>query len=1137
MIIDSGKALLKRAKSEELVYNWHEAAILYKQVAEGFLMNDIKKDSAIAFNKLGYAYSKAALSAESSEDYFDHCNCAIDAYEKARSIFKETGNKPMELESEALMFYVTSISQSSLIKAKEAASKSIDLLVESSEGHSKKGDKEGIARTLSKAATISVSLILYCSELEEVLEVARKGREISEKARRISEEIKNVQYIAAALSSEFGIVSDMTVYKLEYQILSIFPKRIAKWSHLKCEKYLKLIEDTNDSRVRATIYNVVGRCYIDYGLNYIEEETEQQKYFLKAIELLEKSVEYAINSKDKSAIILNLYEFFQAIAVSGKIDYLVKKRVEYFPLLRKFSEIFATSINFWNFFVNIALANYYSNAVMYSQDFLTPTNKKPYGKKGIEYALKALKMTTFTPFCVHLYVILTNIYSMLTYLTKKIDKQEDYAKILSEFARKAEDIGKDYDEGYPQPTRPQFTYNAALYVAYKTLADISEVHSEKAEMLQKSASALEESTVGIKHLRLSIESKLSLGALYEEISILTKDVDKLNKAKEIFIEAIQEALKTGYTAARITAYASIARIEDRLGNFTASADNYEKVKSLYSEMLKITTYEVSKEEIKQKRDYNNVWSLIERARAYHKIESHLKARDNYIKARKILEILPNFNYEAPYYGAWALLEDAEQFSHEEKIEDALEMYNSSKQAFINASDVLKKSYDQIKDKLKNERLEKLVQVAKMRIDYCNAKINLEEAKILEKQSKHLVSAEKFALAASQFENICKLFEGEQDQTNLRAIYYLCKAWETMQLAEEYEEHDRYEVAANLFKKAQEFFTDTKLKLLASGNSAICQALKFGHDFDKCYEAEPKGECFSNIRQLLSEAASFYGKGGFKNGEYWALATSMYFEAMWNLDKAQEELDLKERKRFLEDGSKSLHSAIKLFQKAGYEEKVKEVQARLTSLEKEESVLLSVSNIFILPPITGSTFRIKAPSCPVETSQSIKIEDFRKLAPDLRKVPREIVSNLIELKHIKKTSDVKDVLVFVSYATKDSIDFKIRDIAEFLTECEKISNVLYWQEDLKDNIIKYMNDNLGKCDIMLLFCSPNALTSVPVEKEWTAADIMEKPIIPVFNDPDHIPPLLKPRLGIQLDPLDFKKNLDDIYNLIVKKLEY
>ncbi len=129
-----------------------------------------------------------------------------------------------------------------------------------------------------------------------------------------------------------------------------------------------------------------------------------------------------------------------------------------------------------------------------------------------------------------------------------------------------------------------------------------------------------------------------------------------------------------------------------------------------------------------------------------------------------------------------------------------------------------------------------------------------------------------------------------------------------------------------------------------------------------------------------------------------------------------------------------------------------------------------------------------------------------------------------------------ILVFVSYATKDAEIYKIRGLAELLTKHEKIFDVLYWQEDMKDNIIKYMNDNLDRCDIMILFCSPNALVSEPVEKEWTAADIMGKPIIPIFNNSDHIPPLLKTRLGLQFDPFDLQKNVDEVYNLILKKLE-
>ena len=136
----------------------------------------------------------------------------------------------------------------------------------------------------------------------------------------------------------------------------------------------------------------------------------------------------------------------------------------------------------------------------------------------------------------------------------------------------------------------------------------------------------------------------------------------------------------------------------------------------------------------------------------------------------------------------------------------------------------------------------------------------------------------------------------------------------------------------------------------------------------------------------------------------------------------------------------------------------------------------------------------------------------------------------------KTARDEDILVFVSYATKDAEVFKIKEIAEILSNHEKVSDVLYWQEDMKDNIIKYMNDNLDRCDIMLLFCSPNALASEPVEKEWTAADIIGKPIIPIFTDPAHIPALLKTRLGIKFDPFNFQKNTSEIYNLILKKLK-
>ena len=128
-----------------------------------------------------------------------------------------------------------------------------------------------------------------------------------------------------------------------------------------------------------------------------------------------------------------------------------------------------------------------------------------------------------------------------------------------------------------------------------------------------------------------------------------------------------------------------------------------------------------------------------------------------------------------------------------------------------------------------------------------------------------------------------------------------------------------------------------------------------------------------------------------------------------------------------------------------------------------------------------------------------------------------------------------ILVFLSYATKDAETLQIKALAEGLTMCPEIDDVLYWQEDVHDDIIAYMNENVGKCDVFVLFCSPHALDSVPVNKEWMAADALNKPIIPMFTSPDYIPPLLSSRLGIQIDVFNLEDNIKKLRRLILKKV--
>ncbi|MFX1364554.1 MAG: TIR domain-containing protein [Promethearchaeota archaeon] len=136
--------------------------------------------------------------------------------------------------------------------------------------------------------------------------------------------------------------------------------------------------------------------------------------------------------------------------------------------------------------------------------------------------------------------------------------------------------------------------------------------------------------------------------------------------------------------------------------------------------------------------------------------------------------------------------------------------------------------------------------------------------------------------------------------------------------------------------------------------------------------------------------------------------------------------------------------------------------------------------------------------------------------------------------IKEPEKKEGLLVFVSYATRDADLYNIAEFSRKLEGYKEIGEVLYWQEDMHDSIIEYMNDNLRRSDVVLLFCSPNALESVPVKKEWMAAEAIQKPIIPIFIKPEHIPTLLSDRLGIEFDSFDLQKNVQAIYELVLKK---
>jgi hypothetical protein len=139
----------------------------------------------------------------------------------------------------------------------------------------------------------------------------------------------------------------------------------------------------------------------------------------------------------------------------------------------------------------------------------------------------------------------------------------------------------------------------------------------------------------------------------------------------------------------------------------------------------------------------------------------------------------------------------------------------------------------------------------------------------------------------------------------------------------------------------------------------------------------------------------------------------------------------------------------------------------------------------------------------------------------------------EERRIEPGEKLGELVIFISYATADAELYRIQELTKRLEEYDEIKEVTYWQKDMKGNIKQWMSDNVGRCHAMILFCSENALNSRDVNEEWTAADMERKPIIPVFLNPDHTPTLLKSQLGLEFDLMDFDKNINRLYTLVMK----
>ncbi|MFX0070195.1 MAG: nitrilase-related carbon-nitrogen hydrolase [Candidatus Hermodarchaeota archaeon] len=979
---ESESNLLKQAIKEEKAYNLAEAAKLYELIAKSYLDKHLLEEAARLFEKAGEAYYIAYFQANSKENSEEITKKGVNVFKEAADIFKQNRSKFEELECRALNLLLESIRTDSIIESRKKCRNALELIKQSYELCIKNDDQNALARILNRLTMISGHLIFLCDEPEEIIDLYQKGMDKIYKACEVALDVKNLSYFAL---SWFWGMQHLTFA----QVILDFRKDERYLENLKkflliFKKNLGFFENYNNSIYLAMIYLTAGNLYFTYGFHIIDDEIEQNEYFNKSINLSEKALDNARKVSGRAIIIPILFVLNWWSMLFGRFQYVQKRIISDIDEIIELGNVYegySLSLQAMSFYLP---AFYYANIAQMSL-FNFP-QRKIYAEKGIEYALKILKCTANFLFSLWAYHLLILSHSQLSYLNTAKNKRDEHIKKMLDYVNEVKKVSENCEGGFGRATR-----YACIYRAHKTLSNLSHNEEEKIKMLSIAIDASKnylgcaiESRTGI------IAGKMRLGLLYEELSLLDGKIDTIMEARDLFLQIIEECQERGYRSYLAATYEYIARLEDRMGNFTASAKYYEKAQSAYFEALKNIEYRPLKRRVNEKLNYTKAWNLIENAKAYHKNDNYLKAKDYYNSGSNLLKNLPNFNYEAYYYSAWALQEDAEQASKQELHEEAIIRFEDTKTYFNDARKMMEKISKRSKDKSTVMRVQKLEKVAKLRINYCSARSDIERARILEKQGDHTAAADLFASAASQFRYICNLFKVERERNELEAIYYLCRAWESMELAEKYEDPERFAEAANLFEKAGKLFMENSMKFLASGNAAFCQALEYGCEFDETIETNIKAELYPRIKIMVRKAAESYRKGGFTSGADWALATSIYFDAAWSLIRADEDLDFEQKNEFLRVGSEYLRSAADLFAKSGNIHKNQEVLERLNMVEKEKKIIFSALNSITKPSISSSTTGITAPACSLETSQSPRLGEVYQFNEEERRVIQEKV---------------------------------------------------------------------------------------------------------------------------------------------------
>ncbi|MEJ2241670.1 MAG: hypothetical protein P8Y18_05970, partial [Candidatus Bathyarchaeota archaeon] len=787
---------LNNAKIQEKKYNWLEAADIYNQ-AYRLVPNDFEKTAEFQ-EIIGSCLFRAAYQTKTIQDFKKILKQSIEAFEKATKFYQKTSIKDKDAKvnhTKALVAYISARIETNIPQKRELLEDWLKLENEALKYYENVGNQIEIGKSCNEIAEKLFDKRCLESNWNAVQDDILKEAEYSVRSiRALSKTNNNYEITRAYILAHKGysnIVWFRAVDKTSQMLQKIeeYGKKAEDFSKKAGDAYLLgllLITLATNSSSRSNpelalqTYNkaikcgkiardnyIVGRASLwkgttIYWYKIVEEDPDKQRKEIKsALKFVQEGI-YLFSTINSYGQRFSAY--FALVDIIKFLSSTETKLENKFQLLEKVVEIGREYIRVVKgetiSFVTI-LFHAFSNALHGLAEIqISQAKKKQLLEEALIYRKKQLKaMQQISPFD---YVIFSLSYHF-------------NAQILTELAKMATGQEK-----------------------IKLLKKAAKSMKNCIKLIEKD---LKDSPDGMKNGRYGLQYYM-YGQILEQLFSLTKNKKLIENAIKAYKGAIKRFSKVDSKSRIAESYWQIARLKNHLGDNIESAQNY----LIAAENYRLTAEKNPKikEFYWQHAQYMQAWSEIEKAKYNHKIEEYELSSDYYKKAANLHKTSEFWSYLTQNYLAWAKMEDAEDLSKKDDPLQALDAFKNAHKRFNIAKQSILSKLNELQASDEKNMANSLIKASDLRQRYCQARINIEQAKLFDRNGKHNLSARSYGKATEILKKTIEETDYEQTIKELKQIMVISQAWQKMAQAEEKNTSELYLEASQLFEKANQY---------------------------------------------------------------------------------------------------------------------------------------------------------------------------------------------------------------------------------------------------------------------------------------------------------------------------------------------